>query len=130
MAHDSPAADTGPMIYVVDDDEAVRDSLRLLFRSVGLAVKIYSDAQSFLADETRHRPACLVCDVRMPGLTGLQLQERLEAEGRSLPIIFMSGHGDVQMAIDAMRKGAVDFLQKPFNDEDLLARVDHALQTR
>lgn len=126
----APEADasTDPVVYVVDDDEAIRDSLRLLFKSVGLPVKTYADAQSFLADPQPPRPACLVCDVRMPGMSGPRLQERMEADNRRTPIIFITGHADVPLAVDAMRRGAVDFLQKPFHDKDLLNRVRQALR--
>ncbi|MES1943615.1 response regulator [Salinisphaera sp. PC39] len=119
--------ETGPLVYVVDDDDAVRDSLRLLFKSVDMPVRIFADAESFLAGLDRGRPGCLVCDVRMPGTGGLELQARMEADGLTTPIIFITGHGDVPMAVDAMRKGAVDFLQKPFDDDDLLDRVRQAL---
>lgn len=118
---------TEPTVYVVDDDEAVRDSLALLLKSAGLPVKAYADARAFLADPDTRRPGCLICDVRMPGISGPELQARMEAENRATPIIFISGHGDVSTAVDVVRKGAVDFLQKPFHDEELLERIRQAL---
>ena len=123
----SAGHDTGPLGYVVDDDDAVRDSLRLLFKSVGMPVRAFADAESFLAGLDPDRPGCLICDVRMPGTGGLELQARMEATGLATPIIFITGHGDVPMAVDAMRKGAVDFIQKPFDDDELLDRVRQAL---
>lgn len=115
------------IVHIVDDDQAVRESLSLLFRSVSLTARTYPDASAFLDALEPGQPGCLVCDVRMPGMSGLQLQERLAELDRDLPIIFISGHGDVPMAVSAMREGAVDFLQKPFNEDLLLQRVQEAL---
>lgn len=115
------------IVHIVDDDEAVRGGLELLFRSVSLKARAYPDAADFLNAFEPGRPGCLVCDVRMPGMSGLQLQERLTELGSDMPIIFISGHGDVPMAVSAMREGAVDFLQKPFREEVLLRRVQEAL---
>ncbi len=116
-------------VFVVDDDEAVRDSLEMLLRSVGIEVETHPDAGAFLASYDPRRPGCLVLDIRMPGLSGLDLQHKLGKMGALLPIIFITGHGDVPMAVDAMQKGAVDFIQKPFRDQDLLDRIREALKT-
>lgn len=117
-----------PLVHVVDDDRAVRESLILLFKSVRLEARGYPDADSFLEALDPARPGCLICDVRMPGLSGLQLQQRLNSQGTPTPVIFITGHGDVPMAVAAMREGAVDFLQKPLNEEHLLERVQLALE--
>lgn len=123
----TPKSGDSGIVHIVDDDQAVRESLSLLFRSVSLTARTYPDASSFLDALDPGQPGCLVCDVRMPGMSGLQLQERLAELDRDLPIIFISGHGDVPMAVSAMREGAVDFLQKPFNEDVLLQRVQEAL---
>jgi FixJ family two-component response regulator len=119
--------DGTPLIYLVDDDEAVRDSLGVLFESIGLAHEAYASALDFLQryDPTRH--ACLVADIRMPGLSGLELQQRLNDRRAEIPIIFITGHGDVPMAVTAMQSGASDFIQKPFRDQDLIDRINKAL---
>ncbi len=116
-----------PTVFIVDDDEAVRNSLRFLMKSVNLAAQAYPSAQSFLDAYDRDRPGCLVLDVRMPGMSGLDLQEKLKEMRSTLPIIFVTGHGDVPMAVQAMQQGAVEFLQKPFRDQDLIDRVNVAL---
>jgi len=114
-------------VYIVDDDEAVRSSIRFLIRSVGLPVQVYASAQEFLdAYDPRH-PGCLLLDVRMPGMNGLGLQEELNRRGATIPVVFITGHGDVPMAVAAMQQGAFDFLQKPFRDQDLLDRVQRAM---
>ena len=110
-------------VFVVDDDEAVRASLKLLLKTLGLPAQTYASAQEFLATFDARRGGCLVLDIRMPGMSGLELQEELNARGAILPIIFITGHGDVPMAVEAMQRGAMDFLQKPFRDQDLLDRV-------
>ena len=117
-----------PLVYLVDDDEAVRDALGLLLRSVGLQSKLYASALEFLEDYDPERHACLVADIRMPGLSGLELQQRLNEQHAEIPIIFITGHGDVPMAVNAMKSGATDFIQKPFRDQDLLDRIHKALQ--
>jgi FixJ family two-component response regulator len=117
----------GATVFVVDDDEPVRDSLRLLLRSVGRSVEAYASAQEFLDAYTDDRAGCLVLDVRMPGMSGLELQERLNERRAILPIIFVTGHGDVPMAVETLQAGAMDFLQKPFRDQELLDRIDKAL---
>jgi FixJ family two-component response regulator len=114
-------------VFVVDDDEAVRDSLALLLRSVELAVATFISANEFLDSYDPAAPGCLILDVRLPGMSGLELQQRLADDGADLPIVFITGHGDVPMAVRAMRRGAVDFLQKPFSDQELLDRVQQAL---
>ena len=117
-----------PLVYLVDDDEAVRDALGLLLKSVGLQSRLYASALEFLEDYSPERHACLVADIRMPGLSGLELQQRLNEQHADIPIIFITGHGDVPMAVNAMKSGATDFIQKPFRDQDLLDRINKALQ--
>jgi FixJ family two-component response regulator len=116
-----------PLVYVIDDDEAVRDSLNLLLLSVGLDHAAYASGDDFLAAYDPDRNACMVTDIRMPGMSGLDLQRRLAELGAEIPIIFITGHGDVPMAVTAMKSGAVDFLQKPFRDQDLIDRIHKAL---
>jgi len=116
-----------PTVYVVDDDEAVRSALRLLLKSVGLAATAVPTAQQFLASYDPGQPGCLVLDVRMPGMSGLELQQQLNLRGAVIPVIFITGHGDVPMAVEAMQQGACDFLQKPFRDQDLIDRIQKAL---
>jgi two-component system response regulator FixJ len=127
MGHGSSNGDKDGVVHIVDDDEAVREGLALLFRSVSLEARTYPDASNFLGDLEPGHPGCLVCDVRMPGMSGPQLQERLAEIGSDMPMIFITGHGDVPMAVAAMREGAVDFLQKPFSEDLLLQRVQEAL---
>jgi FixJ family two-component response regulator len=117
----------GSLVYLVDDDEAVRDSLGILLSSVGLHTEIYASALEFLEHFDPRRHACLVADIRMPGLSGLELQQRLNEQQAEIPIIFITGHGDVPMAVTAMKSGAADFIQKPFRDQDLLDRIHTAL---
>lgn len=117
-----------PTIFVVDDDSAVRDALKLLLRSVGQAVETFSSGQEFADAYTEDRPGCLVLDIRMPGMSGLELQQKLNERHSILPIIFITGHGDVPMAVEAMQAGAVDFIQKPFRDQDLIDRINQALE--
>jgi two-component system response regulator FixJ len=115
-------------VYIVDDDQAIRHAMELLMRSVGLDYEIFHSGDDFLTDHTNDRAGCLVLDIRMPGLGGLELQEKLNTMGSTLPIIFITGHGDVPMAVEAMQKGAVDFIQKPFRDQELLDRIGEALK--
>ena len=115
-------------VYIVDDEEAIRDSLALLLRSVGIPTRLFPDGGSFLAAYHAGMRGCVVLDVRMPRMGGLELQQELNRRGCSLPLIFMSGHGDVPMAVEAMRAGAMDFLQKPFHDEDMIRRVQRAME--
>ncbi len=116
-----------PLVYVVDDDEAVRDSLSLLLKAVGLTGQTFSSAAEFLNDYDPEQHGCLVADIRMPGMSGLDLQDELNRGGAQIPLIFITGHGDVPMAVDAMKSGALDFIEKPFRDQDLLDRVQQAL---
>jgi len=106
-------------VYIVDDDEAVRDSLRWLLEANSYRVRAYASAEAFLADYSEDQLGVLIVDVRMPGMSGLQLQEELIARKCPMPIVFITGHGDVPMAVTTMKKGAVDFLEKPFNEADL-----------
>jgi two-component system, LuxR family, response regulator FixJ len=117
-----------PVVHVIDDDEAVRDSLRLLLESAGFAVRTYAAASSFLAVAGEKPDGCVVTDVRMPEMDGLELQRRLSGLGARMPVIVMTGHGDVPIAVEAMKAGAVDFLEKPFGDEQLLSAVQSALE--
>jgi FixJ family two-component response regulator len=117
-----------PTVFVVDDDAAVRDALRFLLRSAGLTVETFTSAVEFLDTFRDDKPGCLVLDIRMPGMTGMELQEQLLARRSILPIIFITGHGDVPMAVEAMQAGAIDFIQKPFRDEDLLGRIRQAVE--
>ena len=116
-----------PIVFVVDDDDAVRNSLRLLLKSASLSTTAFASAQEFLAGWTADQPGCLVLDVRMPGMSGLELQEELNRRGAIIPVIFISGHADVPMAVEAIQHGAFDFLQKPFSDQDLIDRIQRAL---
>lgn len=116
-----------PIIFVVDDDDAVRDSLHWLIESVGLEARTFASAPEFLEAYNPAQPGCLLLDVRMPGMSGLELQERLAKKNAILPIIVVTAHGDVPMAVRAMKAGAVDFIEKPFNDQVLLERIHHAL---
>lgn len=118
-----------PTVHVVDDDQEVRESLNLLFRSIGLNVTSYASAEEFLDryDDCPGPPRCLVLDIRMPGLSGLGLQERLQTERNSIPIVVITGYGEVSMAVQAMDAGAVDFIEKPFSRQQLLSRVQEAL---
>jgi two-component system response regulator FixJ len=116
-----------PSIMVVDDDSGVRNAMRILLKSVGLESVLYSSAQEFLAAYQPSQPGCLLLDIRMPGMSGLELQQQLNLRGAVIPVIFMTGHGDVPMAVEAMQHGAFDFLQKPFRDQDLLDRIQKAI---
>jgi len=117
-----------PIVYIVDDDEGVRNSLRFLLKSVDLPSRALSSAREFLDSYVTDQPGCLVLDVRMPGMSGLELQQQLNLRGAVIPVIFITGHGDVPMAVEAMQHGAFDFLQKPFRDQDLIERIRRALQ--
>lgn len=116
-----------PTVFVVDDDEAIRDSIGMLLDTVGIAHEAFASATDFLERFEDGLTGCLVLDIRMPTLSGLDLQERLIERGGSIPIIFITGHGDVPMAVEAMKRGAVDFIRKPFRDQELLNRVNEAL---
>ena len=114
-------------VYVVDDDEGVRDGLSLLLATVGQPCELFESASDFLEAYNEETRGCLVLDIRMPRMTGLDLQERLIKMGSRLPIIFITGHGDIPMAVEAMRRGAVDFIRKPFREHGLLERINEAL---
>ena len=117
-----------PFVFVVDDDPSIRKSLNLLLSSAGYGVKTFDSAKEFLESERDSPgPACLVLDVKMPGLSGLDLQKELKSRKYNIPIIFITGHGDIPMSVQAMKKGAVDFLPKPFDDGELLGAVNEAL---
>jgi FixJ family two-component response regulator len=116
-----------PMVMVVDDDSGVRNAMRILLKSVGIDATLYASAQEFLAAYQPSQPGCLVLDIRMPGMSGLELQQQLNLRGAVIPVIFMTGHGDIPMAVEAMQHGAFDFLQKPFRDQDLLDRIQRAI---
>jgi FixJ family two-component response regulator len=116
-----------PIVFVVDDDTSMRDALRNLLRSVGLAVETFGSAHEFLSSPNSKGPGCLVLDVRLPGLSGLDLQRQLNEADVQIPIIFISGHGDIQMSVRAMKAGAMEFLPKPFRDQDLLDAVQQAI---
>ena len=115
-------------VHVVDDDKAVRESLQRLMESVGVVVETYPSAQAFLDGYDRARPGCLVLDIRMPGMSGLELQEKLADEGIGLPVIIISAHGNVEKAVRAMKAGAVDFIKKPYKGQLLLERIRQALE--
>ncbi|MCI5850538.1 MAG: response regulator transcription factor [Sutterellaceae bacterium] len=124
----NPAAqDTKGTVYVVDDDDAIRDSLRWLLEANDYKVELYDSGESFIAKYDPNAIAVLVLDVRMPGMSGLEVQEHLLARKADLPIIFITGHGDVPMAVRALKKGAVDFIEKPFQQAALKAQVEHML---
>lgn len=116
-----------PTVFIVDDDQAVVRSLRWLIESVQLKVETFASAQAFLDGYAAVESGCLVLDVRMPGMSGIELQERLTVQRIPVPIIFITGHGDVQMAVRAVQAGAFDFIEKPFNDQDLLDRIQRAI---
>ena len=118
----------GDIVYVIDDDESIREALNSLIRSVGLNVATFASAQEFLQSPRRDVPACLILDVRMPGLSGLDLQRDLSEANIHIPIIFITGHGDIPMSVRAMKAGAVEFLTKPFRDQDLLDAIQQALE--
>jgi FixJ family two-component response regulator len=116
------------IVFVVDDDDSMREALSSLMRSVGLLVRTHSSAQEFLGSPRPDVAACLVLDVRLPGLSGLDLQRELASSGERIPIIFITGHGDIPMSVRAMKAGAAEFLPKPFREEDLLDAIRQALE--
>jgi FixJ family two-component response regulator len=119
---------TEQCVYIVDDDEAMRDSLQWLIESQGLAVRTFAAAEDFLAACGDAMAGCIVLDVRMPGMSGLELYEKMNLRRCTLPVIFITGHGDVPMAVSALKKGAVDFIEKPFNDKELLRVIGQCLE--
>ena len=118
---------SGRVVYVVDDDDAVRDAVRMLFRTAELEVETFSSADAFLEQADLERRCCVLLDIRMPGMTGTEVHDELLQRGVRAPVIFITGHGDIPMAVQAMRKGAYDFIEKPFDDEQLLNQVLAAL---
>ena len=118
---------TKPIIFVIDDDQAVRRFLCRLIKSVNLEVEVFSSAQKFLDTYEPGRPGCILLDIRMPGMSGLELQQELANRAIDLPTIILTGHGDVQLAVQAMKSGAIDFIEKPFNNELLLNRIQKAV---
>jgi FixJ family two-component response regulator len=119
---------TEPRVHIVDDDEAMRDSLKWLLESRGLEVELYASGEAFLKAFDNGFCGCLVLDVRMPGMSGLDLYEQLQARASTLPVIFITGHGDVPMAVSALKKGAADFIEKPFNDQDMLGLIEACMK--
>jgi two-component system response regulator FixJ len=119
-----------PTVHIVDDEASVRESLAMLLRSVGLATKTFPSGTAFLDAWSPELDGCLIADVRMPGLSGLELQEALRGRGSTLPVIIITGHGDIAMAVRAMKAGAADFIEKPFNEQVLIDAVNRALASR
>lgn len=115
-------------VFVVDDDPAMRKSLRWLTESVGLAVETFATAEEFLDSYQPERPGCMVLDMRMPGMSGLDLQEKMQQKGYEIPVIIVTGHGEVQSAIRAMKSGAINFIEKPFSDQELLDTIRNAIE--
>ncbi len=115
-------------VYIVDDDKLIRDSLKQLVNSVSLKVRVFSSAQTFLDYKLPDQACCLVLDIRMPGMSGLELQDELTKTGQLIPIIFITGHGTVPMSVRALKAGAVDFIQKPFEDQEFLDAINHAIE--
>lgn len=119
---------TEPVIHVIEDDTSLRDALESLFQSVGLSTRTYGSVAAFLDDHDPVRPGCLVLDVRLPGVGGLEFQDQMEGQGIRLPVVLMTGHGDIPMSVRGMKAGAVDFLAKPFRDQDMLDAVATAIE--
>jgi two-component system response regulator FixJ len=117
----------GKKVYVIDDDPAMRDSLDFLLGSAGFSVHVFDSAQVFLDELAKLEPGCVVTDVRMPGIDGMELLRRMRSGARKLPVIIMTGHGDVRLAVEAMKLGALDFLEKPFEDDRLIGMIETAL---
>ena len=116
------------IVHIIDDDVSLRNALCSLFRSMGIETAVYGSVREFLDSDIRHAPGCLVLDVRLPGMSGLDFQQRFADSGVDLPVILMTGHGDIPMSVQAMKAGAVDFLTKPFRDQDMLDAVSVALE--
>src|SRR5207302_10417205 len=128
MSLEKPGPESKAIVFVVDDDVSVREALESLVRSAGFKVETFASAQDFLDHRKADGPSCLVLDVRLPGLSGLDLQKRIVEAGVEIPIVFITGHGDILMAVRAMKAGAVEFLTKPFRDQDLLDAIQQALE--
>lgn len=122
------SAASNPSVYIIDDDQSIRHAMDLLMRSVGMKCRIFHSAGDFLDIYSPDLAGCLVLDIRMPGISGLELQEKLTSLGSSLPIIFVTGYADVPMAVEAMQNGAFDFIEKPFRDQELLERIGAAME--
>jgi FixJ family two-component response regulator len=118
---------TGPTVFVIDDDKAIRSAIKNLLESIGLRAEVFSTPREFLKAEPRDKPGCLVLDVRLPGASGLDFQRELAKAKVEIPVIFITGHGDIPMSVQAMKAGAVDFLTKPFRDQDLLDAIQKAI---
>jgi two-component system, LuxR family, response regulator FixJ len=127
MAGARQAQEAAPTVFVVDDDEGARNSLRFLLKSVGLPAVAFNSAQEFLVAYRPQQPGCLVLDVRMPGMSGLELQQELNRRGAVIPVVFVTGHGDVRMAVEAIQQGAFDFVQKPYREQELLDLIQRSL---
>jgi FixJ family two-component response regulator len=128
MSGEKPGPESKAIIFVVDDDVSMREALESLIRSVGFQVETFASAQDFLVRRREDGPSCLVLDVRLPGLSGLDLQKRITEANRKIPIVFITGHGDVPTSVRAMKAGAVEFLTKPFSDRDLLDAIQQAIK--
>jgi len=128
MAKSDEIQQPAPTVYVVDDDDGMRRALGALLSTVGYKTALFSRPSEFLADFKPDSAGCLVLDIRMPEMSGLELQQQLNRTGAMLPVIFITGHGDVPMAVQAIKDGAFQFIQKPFRDQDLLDHINHALQ--
>jgi len=124
----APVKQEGPVVFVIDDDASMRDALEDLIRSVGLEVQLFGSPQEFLQARLPDAPGCLVLDVRLPGQSGLDFQRGLAAAGIDLPVVFITGHGDIPMSVRAMKAGAVEFLTKPFRDQDLLDAIQAGIE--
>ena len=124
----NPSTEQQPIVFVVDDDASIRNALSRLFQSLGMQVKIFASANEFLKSTRPEAPSCLVLDVRLPGLSGLDFQSELAKANIDIPIVFMTGHGDIPMTVRAMKAGAVEFLPKPFRDQDMLDAVQLGLE--
>jgi FixJ family two-component response regulator len=122
-------SDAEPIVFVIDDDESIREALKSLLRSVGLRVELFGAASEFLKSKLPDAPSCLVLDVRLPGVSGLDFQTELAKANVHIPIIFITGHGDIPMSVQAMKAGAVEFLTKPFSDEVLLTAIGRAIES-
>jgi FixJ family two-component response regulator len=120
-------SDEAPVVFVVEDEKLVRRALERLIRAAGFAVRTFGSAQEFLGDQRPDAPGCLVLDVRLPDLSGMDLQQELIRSGDEMPIVFITGHGDIPMTVRAMKAGAVEFLTKPFRDQDLLGAIEHGI---
>lgn len=120
--------DLPPCVHIIEDDDAVRDSLQMMLESIGRQTKAFSNADSFLSSYSQDMAGCIILDIRMPGMNGMELQRKLNEINSILPIIFVTGHGDVPMAVEAMQQGAVDFVQKPYREQELLDKITTAMQ--